>query len=230
MEWLNLERCPVLHELGTFSIVARDSKTGEFGVGSATAAPCVGALLPFAEAGVGAIATQAWVNVNLGYKGLALVRAGMSVGAALEGLLSDDPGRSRRQVIGIDARGCYGYTGEDCTQEKAHLLYDEFAVAGNILTDKAVLTHMAEAFTRSRGDLAEKILAAVRAGERAGGDRRGKMSAVLLVASKKPKLYHNLRIDMSKDPVADLVSLYRACRKMQDEMGDEEDDEILAKE
>lgn len=215
-------------ERGTFSIVARDGKTGEFGVGSATAAPCVGAFLPFAEASVGAIATQAWVNVNLGYQGLALIRSGLSVKGALESLLSEDQGRERRQVIGIDAGGCFGFTGDDCTGEKAHRLYEDFAVAGNILTEMSVLDKMAEAFMRSRGELSHRILSAVQAGQAAGGDRRGKMSATLLVASSRPKLYHDLRIDLSSDPVRDLGRLYEKCKRLQDEFGDEDDSEILA--
>lgn len=215
-------------EKGTFSIVARDRRNGEFGVGSATAAPCVGAFLPFAEAGVGAIATQAWVNVNLGYQGLALVRSGLSVKNALEGLLSEDAGRERRQVIGIDADACFGFTGDDCTGEKAHRLYDDFAVAGNILTGTDVLDKMAEAFTKSKGELSHRILSAIQAGQAAGGDRRGKMSATLLVASSLPKLYHDLRIDISNDPVRDLSRLYEKCKHLQDEFGEEDDSEILA--
>lgn len=215
-------------ERGTFSIVARDKKTGEFGVGSATAAPCVGAFLPWAEAGVGAIATQAWVNVNLGYQGLALMRTGMSVKAALEALLSEDVGRERRQVIGVDSASCFGFTGEDCTGEKAHFLHDDFAVAGNILTSEKVLVSMVESFRKAKGELSHRIMSAVVSGQEAGGDRRGKMSATLLVASNRPKLYHDLRIDSSSDPVKDLVALYGKCKRLQDEFGDDDDGEVLA--
>jgi len=216
-------------EMGTFSIVARDGKTGDYGVGSATAAPCVGAFLPFAEAGIGAIATQAWVNVNLGYQGLTLMRSGLSVGGALESLLAQDPGREKRQVVGVDSEGCFGFTGEECTGEKADRMHDGFAVAGNILSSTKVLDRMAEAFTRSKGDLSHRILSAIQAGDAAGGDRRGKMSATLLVASAKPKLYHDLRIDLSSDPVQELAELYDRCRRLQEEFGeDEEEEEILA--
>lgn len=216
-------------QLGTFSIVARDKRTGDFGVGSATAAPCVGAFLPWAEPGVGAIATQAWVNVNLGYQGLALMRTGLSVKAALETLLSEDQGREKRQVIGIDSATCFGFTGEECTGEKAHLLFDDFAVAGNILTSSKVLESMADAFRRAKGGLAHRIMSAVQAGEEAGGDRRGKMSATLLVASSKPMLYHDLRVDLSSDPVRDLASLYDRCKQLQDEFGEDEDGEVLSR-
>ncbi len=216
-------------EVGTFSIVARDRKTGDFGVGTATAAPCVGAFLPFAEAGVCAIATQAWVNVNLGYLGLSFVRSGLSIKSAIEGLLADDPGREKRQVVGIDSSSCFGFTGSECTAEKAHILYDDFAVAGNILKDTEVLKSMAEAFRKSRGELSYRILKAVTAGQDAGGDRRGKMSAALLVASDRPKLYHDLRIDMSNDPVEDLVALYKRCENLQEYMGNDDDGETLAR-
>src|SRR5512137_767334 len=95
---------------GTFSIVARCKKTGDFGVATSTAIPCVGAMLPFAEEGVGAIATQAWVNVNLGYTGLQLMRQGLSVGTALNAILHDDSNSAKRQVIGIDSEGTFGHT------------------------------------------------------------------------------------------------------------------------
>jgi len=216
-------------ELGTFSIVAWDKQTGDFGVGSATAAPCVGAFLPWAEPGVGAIATQAWVNVNLGYQGLTLMRTGLSVKAALETLLSEDPGRERRQVIGIDSSACFGFTGSECTGEKGHVLFDDFALAGNILMSGQVLDNMADAFRKAKGELAHRIMSAVQAGQEAGGDKRGKMSATLLVASSRPKLYHDLRVDLSGDPVRDLASLYDRCKRLQDEFGEDEDVEVLAR-
>lgn len=215
-------------ETGTFSIVARDKRTGDLGVGSATAAPCVGAFLPFAEAGVGAIATQAWVNVNLGYQGLALMRAGLSVRGAIESLLAEDPGRERRQVIGIDSKGCFGFTGAECTGDKAHRVHEGFAVAGNLLKGTVVLDRMADAFSGSKGELSQRILCAIQAGGAAGGDRRGKMSATLLVASARPRLYHDLRVDLSSDPIRDLVELHDRCMGLQEDLEDDEDGEVLA--
>jgi uncharacterized Ntn-hydrolase superfamily protein len=214
-------------ERGTFSIVARDRKTGDFGVASATAAPCVGAFLPFAEEGVGAIATQAWVNVNLGYQGLALMRAGLSVKSALEAVLAEDEGRARRQVIGIDAKSAYGYTGDACTGAKGHITGDDFAVAGNILADVRVLEAMVTAFKRSKGELSSRLLIVLEAGQNAGGDRRGRMSSALLVASRRPSLCNNLRIDMSDDPVRDLRRLYEKAERLQEEYGEDEDGEVL---
>ena len=214
-------------ERGTFSIVARDRKTGDFGVASATAAPCVGAFLPFAEEGVGAIATQAWVNVNLGYQGLALMRAGLSVKSALEAVLAEDEGRARRQVIGIDAKSAYGYTGDACTGAKGHITGDDFAVAGNILADVRVLEAMVTAFKRSKGELSSRLLIVLEAGQNAGGDRRGRMSSALLVASRRPSLCNNLRIDMSDDPVRDLRRLYEKAERLQEEYSEDEDGEVL---
>jgi len=210
-------------EHGTFSIVARDKKAGDFGVATTTAAPCVGALLPFAEEGVGAIATQAWVNVNLGYQGLALMRSGLSVKTALEALLAEDAGRSRRQVIGIDSLSAYGYTGDDCTGAKGHRTGDCFAVAGNILADVRVLDNMVGAFKKSKGELCGRLLLALEAGQEAGGDHRGKTSSALLVASARPMMYHNLRVDYHEDPLKELRAIYEKCVRMQEEFGDDMD-------
>jgi len=207
--------------LGTFSIVARDKRSGEFGVASATAAPCVGAMLPYAVEGVGAIATQAWVNVNLGHQGLNIMRWGVPVRVAIEAVLSDDEGKTRRQVIGIDGEGVFGYTGEECSDAKGHILGKDFAVAGNILSGKSVLDEMATAFRDSKGELSNRLLTVLETGERTGGDSRGKMSAVVLVASSKPKLYHDLRVDLATDPVRDLRRLHTECVRLQDECGDD---------
>jgi uncharacterized Ntn-hydrolase superfamily protein len=213
-------------ERGTFSIVARCPSSGDFGVASATAAPCVGALLPFAQEGVGAVATQAWVNVNLGYVGLELMRCGLSVKGALEALLASDPGRHKRQVIGIDANGVFGYTGKDCTDAKGHLLGDDFAVAGNILADKRVLEEMAESFKKSRGELSLRLIAAVEAGQSAGGDSRGKVSSALLVASSRPKIYHDIRVDYSENPVRELRRIHENCVRLQEEYGEDTEEEL----
>lgn len=208
--------------------MARDKRSGDFGVASATAAPCVGAMLPYAMEGVGAIATQAWVNVNLGYIGLQVMRSGIPVKAALEALLSDDDGRERRQVIGIDELGVFGHTGDECTDAKGHIIGKDFAVAGNILSSKDVLDEMVLTFKASKGDLSDRLLRVLETGERTGGDSRGKMSAVVLVASPKPKLYHDLRVDLSIDPLRELRRLHSECVRMQDECGDD-DGEVLRK-
>lgn len=193
---------------------------------TATAAPCVGALLPFAQEGVGAVATQAWVNVNLGYVGLELMRCGLSVKGALEALLSSDPGRDKRQVIGIDSSSVFGYTGKDCTDAKGHFLGEDFAVAGNILADKRVIEAMVEAFKKSRGELSLRMITVIEAGQSAGGDSRGKMSSALLVASSKPKIYHDIRVDFHENPVRELRRIYENCVKLQEEYGDDSEEEL----
>ena len=212
---------------GTFSIVARCRKSGDYGVASATAAPCVGALLPFAQEGVGAIATQAWVNVNLGHVGLELMRNGLSAKNAIEALLAEDRGRSKRQVIAIDAESVFGYTGKECTDAKGHMLGDDFAVAGNILADKRVLETMAETFRKSKGELSSRLLTVIEAGQAGGGDYRGKLSSALLVASRCPRIYHNVRVDLNDDPVGELRRVYDECVRLQEEYGDDVDGEEL---
>lgn len=212
---------------GTFSIVARCRKSGDFGVASATAAPCVGSMLPYALEGVGAIATQAWVNVNLGHLGLELMRDGLSVKSSLEALLADDPGRERRQVIGIDHDSVFGFTGSECSDAKGDIIGEDFAIAGNILADKRVLEDMARDFKRSKGELSSRLMAVIEAGQAAGGDSRGKMSSALLVASSKPKLYHDLRVDYHRDPVKELRFLYEKCVELQQEYGDDDEGEDL---
>jgi uncharacterized Ntn-hydrolase superfamily protein len=206
---------------GTFSIVARCRKTGDFGVASSTAVPCVGALLPFAEEGVGAIATQAWVNINLGYQGLELMKHGLPVKAALEALLAEDEGRVKRQVIGVDSKSTFGFTGSECDDAKGHVLGDDFAIAGSMLVDRNVIEAMADYFRKSRGELASRLLSAVEVGQTTGGDSRGKASAALLVASAKPKLYHNIRVDLHTDPVRELRRIYEKCVELEEEYRDD---------
>ncbi len=224
MSWLHYASSK---ETGTFSIVARDRKSGDFAVASATAAPCVGAFLPHAIADVGAIATQAWVNVNLGYQGLELMRAGLGVTNALGALLAEDSGREKRQLIGIDANSVFGHTGKECTEAKGHFLGKDFAVAGNILADTKVLEDMAEDFRGSKGELAARVLQVIEAGQQAGGDRRGKVSAALRVASRKPKLYHDIRVDYHLEPVRELRSIFDKLKRLQEEYGDDDDGEVL---
>jgi uncharacterized Ntn-hydrolase superfamily protein len=213
--------------LGTFTIIARCDRTREFGVATATAAPCVGAFVPFVELEVGAVATQAWVNVNLGRQGVELMRLGLGAKTAIEALLSEDRERHRRQVIAIDPKSAHGFTGSECTDAKGHIVARDFAVAGNILSDTSVLDRMASAYANEKGDLGRRLLAALREGERAGGDHRGKLSAALVIASPRPMLFHNLRVDHSADPVRELERLYSVCEVIQEEQGDDDDSEVL---
>jgi uncharacterized Ntn-hydrolase superfamily protein len=194
-------------ELHTFSIAAHDRETGAFGVAVATARPNVGSLVPWVSTR-GAIATQARVNTELGRQGLALLAQGVPVDVALSALLRKDGDRELRQVHGLDAERAFCHTGTECVPWCGHALDDAFTVAGNMLTGPDVLTAMARAFRASDGarrDLSERLLLALEAGQEAGGDKRGKQSAALLVAAiREPRMYHNLRIDDHAEPVAEL--------------------------
>jgi len=212
--------------LNTFSIVARDNRTKEFGVAVATAVPCVGALAPFVSS-KGAIASQAWVNRNLGYHGLRLLKSGISVGSALKALLEKDEGREWRQVTGVDRSSVFAFTGSKCDDAKGDLAGRNFAVAGNVLADLRVLEAMSDAYKHAKGDFARRLLASLTAGQDAGGDCRGKISACLLISSPKPKIYHNIRVDSHRNPVRELRRLFESCWELDKELEEEEGQLVL---
>lgn len=196
-------------DLHTFSIVARDPATGDLGIAVATARPNVGSLVPWASRR-GAIATQARVNTELGRQGLALLDAGVRLDAALGALLEADEDRARRQVHAIDAAGrTFAHTGSECVAWCGHERGTDFSVAGNMLAGPPVIGAMASAFRRTAAlPLVERVLLALEAGQEAGGDKRGKQSAALLVTSAEPRMFHNLRVDDAADPVTELRRLY----------------------
>ena len=197
-------------DLHTFSIAACDPQTGDFGVAVSTARPNVGSLVPFVSRR-GAVATQARVNTELGRRGLALVEQGVPITVALRALLETDPERAIRQVHGVDAEGGFCHTGADCVPWCGHASGPGFTVAGNMLTGPEVTRAMAEAFAAAgeeKRELSERLLMALEAGQAVGGDKRGKQSAALLVASEEPRMYHNLRVDDHADPVAELRRIY----------------------
>jgi uncharacterized Ntn-hydrolase superfamily protein len=197
-------------DLCTFSIAARDLTVGAFGVAVATARPAVGALVPFVSL-YGAIATQARVNTNIGRHGIAWLEQGVPVGVALRTLLEGDADREIRQVHGLDAGGTFCHTGADCVPWCGHHDGGDFTVAGNMLAGPQVIEAMPKAFLAARGDgkeFSECLLLALEAGQAAGGDKRGKQSAVLLVASREPRGYHNLRVDDQAEPVPELRRIY----------------------
>jgi len=196
--------------LHTFSIVARDMTVGAFGVAVATARPAVGALVPFVSLH-GAIATQARVSTDIGRRAIAMLEQGVPVGVALRTLLEGDPDREIRQVHGVDAAGTFCHTGADCISWCGHHDGGDFTVAGNMLAGPQVIEAMPKAFLAGRGDgkeFSECLLLALEAGQAAGGDKRGKQSAALLIASREPRGYHNLRVDDHADPVAELRRIY----------------------
>ena len=189
----------------TFSIVARDGATGELGVAVSTARCAVGARCPFARAGVGAVATQARLNSLLGLQGLALLEGGTAAEDALRGLVASDPGREVRQLHLVDRRGrAAGYTGAETVPWAGHAVDDGFSVAGNMLVGPEVLAAMAETFRRSEGPLWDRLAAALQAGQDAGGDKRGRQSAALLVVRDDPFPLVDVRVDDHADPVPEL--------------------------
>jgi len=196
----------------TFSMVARCRKTLTLGVCVSTAVPAVGSRVPHIEAGVGAIATQAETNIFYGIEGLKLLKAGLSPQAALETMLKEDPDRESRQVIIIDKEGrTAAFTGKETIDWKGHLIGKDYAVAGNMLVGNQVIEAMAQTFESSKGELAKRLLKALEAGQEAGGDKRGKISAALVVANqqreKSPIL--DLRVDEHHDPVKELKRIFK---------------------
>lgn len=197
---------PVI-ELNTFSIAAREGETGAFGVAVATARPSVGSLVPWVSL-KGAVATQARVNTELGRQGLLLLGEGVPVDVALSSLLWKDRDREIRQVHGLDGERAFCHTGAQCVPWCGHEEGPDFTVAGNMLAGPDVIAAMARSFSKSGGELSSRLLLALEAGQAAGGDKRGKQSAALLVASPEPRMYHNLRVDDHGDPVGELRRIY----------------------
>ena len=171
----------------TFSIVARDPATGELGVAVQSHWFSVGSIVAWAEAGVGAVATQSFVDPSYGKNGLDLMRSGKSAPDSLRELLAKDEGREVRQVAMIDAQGRVdGFTGKNDIQAAGHIVGTNFSVQANLMLNDKVWPAMARAFENSKGDLAERMLAALDAAQLAGGDIRGKQSAALIVVTGKP--------------------------------------------
>jgi uncharacterized Ntn-hydrolase superfamily protein len=205
--------------IATFSIVAIDPATGELGVAVASKFLAVGAVVPWARAGVGAVATQSYANVSYGPTGLELTAAGYSASETLARLLADDPERELRQVGIVDARGGTAtFTGSACHAWAGGRTGPGYAVQGNILTGPEVVNAMARTFETTEGPLAARLLAALAAGDTAGGDRRGKQSAALLVVKERggyggyTDRFIDLRVDDHPEPVAELERLYGIWR------------------
>lgn len=194
----------------TFSIVARDPKTGAFGVATATAGPMVGALVPHTRAGIGAAATQAMTNPYLAIDALALLDE-QPAEAALAAALERDADAGRRQIILVDGAGrVAGWTGEDCVPYAGHLIGEGVGVAGNMLVGAAVLEDMLASYRHNRGvsGFAAGLLQALVAGAAAGGDSRGIGSAALRVQGEQGFADIDLRVDFSDDPMAALEQLF----------------------
>jgi uncharacterized Ntn-hydrolase superfamily protein len=192
----------------TWSIIARDA-SGAFGVAIATRFFAVGALCPHAESGVGALSTQALVNPFYGRQGLELLRAGVPAPEVVRKLTAPDEGREHRQLHVIDPQGRIGqHTGKSCVGWCGAIAGEGFSVAGNMLAGPGVIEETARAFRQSRRTLAERLIAALEAGEAAGGDKRGKQSAALLIVSTEQYADLNLRVDDHAEPLAELRRLH----------------------
>jgi uncharacterized Ntn-hydrolase superfamily protein len=202
-------------EANTFSIVGYDPEKGEWGCAVASKVLAVGAVVPWAQANVGAVATQASTNWDFGPRGLALLARGMGPEEALKTLKDADPRIEVRQLAILDAKGnAVSFTGGKCSPWAGHKTGKNYACQGNLLAGEEVVNAMAKAFEETKGRLAWKLMAALQAGDKAGGDKRGKQSAAILVVADKTSgrggandRYLDLRVDDHKEPVTELARL-----------------------
>ena len=209
-------RDPLAH---TFSIVARDPATGEMGVAVQSHYFSVGPVVPWAEAGVGAVATQSLVLIDYGPNGLALMKKGLTAPQALDRLVQADTARAGRQVAMVDASGnVAAWTGPRCIPEAGHHTGKQYSVEANLMANEKVWPAMAKAYESAKGDLAERMLAALEAGQAAGGDIRGRQSAAILIVKAKStgKPWNDrvmdLRVEDSPEPIKELARLVRLRR------------------
>jgi uncharacterized Ntn-hydrolase superfamily protein len=199
----------------TWSIIARDEATGHFGIAVATRFFAVGARVPHIAAGVGAIATQALVNPYYGIDGLKFLRQGKSPRDAIEMLKAADSGHASRQLHIMDAAGhVAAYTGADCVDWCGHVEGRGFSIAGNMLAGAAVLHDTAATYVANEKlPFAQRLIAAMYAGEAAGGDKRGKQSAALLIHGDEEWSALDLRVDDHTDPLSELERLEQISRE-----------------
>ena len=199
----------------TWSIIARDSLTGQFGIAVATRFFAVGARVPHIAAGIGGIATQALVNPYYGIDGVRLLREGHQPRDIVNTLIAADAGRESRQLHIMDARGrIASHTGRDCVDWCGHIAGSGFSIAGNMLAGARVLDDTAKAYTANETlPFAQRLVAAMRSGEAAGGDKRGKQSAALLIHGEEEWSALDLRVDDHADPLAELERLEAVSRE-----------------
>lgn len=208
--------------LSTYSIVAYDPETGDLGIGVQSAFLAVGAVAPFAAAGVGAIATQSYANTTYGPHGLALLKEDVPVQQIVKRLTEDDDRADFRQLGIVNARGeAAAFTGDGCHEWAGHIVGENFACQGNILVDEKTVQAMADSFTSSTGPLTRRLVAALAAAQEAGGDRRGQQSAALLVVREGAGYggfddkYCDLRVDDHPKPVDELERLLTVFEELQ---------------
>jgi uncharacterized Ntn-hydrolase superfamily protein len=215
---LVLHADPLVH---TFSIVARDPATGEMGVAVQSHWFSVGSIVTWAEAGVGAIATQSFVDPGYGVRGLELMRRGVAAPDALDQLVKADAQRDGRQVAMIDAAGrVSAYTGKSAIAAAGHVVGQNFSAQANLMANDRVWPAMAKAFETTKGDLADRLLAALEAAQSVGGDIRGRQSAAILIVKGKSSgrpwvgadRAFDLRVDDAPEPIVELKRLIRLQR------------------
>jgi len=199
----------------TWSIIAKNSATGQIGIAVATKFFAVGARVPHLAAGVGAIATQALVNPYYGIDGVRLLREGKNPHDIIAALIAVDDGRDSRQLHIMDVQGrIAAHTGKDCVDWCGHLEGDGFSIAGNMLAGAQVLDETAKAYAAGRElPFPRRLIAALRAGEAAGGDKRGKQSAALLIHDREEWSALDLRVDDHADPLTELERLEAVSRE-----------------
>ena len=205
--------------VSTYSIVALDPETGELGVAVQSHWFSVGSLVPWVQAGVGAVATQSFVKVEYGPEGLRQMMIGVPAGAVLSKLISQDEGEAVRQVAMIDASGnVAAHTGSRCIEAAGHQMGKNYSVQANLMEKPTVWPAMAMAFEKSEGDLADRMMAALEAAEAEGGDIRGRQSAAMLIVTGKPTgiawkdVVLDLRVDNHPEPLKQLKRLIRIYR------------------
>ncbi|HEY5126933.1 MAG TPA: DUF1028 domain-containing protein [Bradyrhizobium sp.] len=199
----------------TWSIIARDPSTGQFGIAVATRFFAVGARVPHIAAGIGGIATQALSNPYYGIDGVRLLREGRQPRDIVETLIAADAGRESRQLHILDAGGRIAcHTGSECVDWCGHIEGSGFSLAGNMLAGAGVLDDTAQAYLAGKNlPFAQRLIAAMRSGEAAGGDKRGKQSAALLIYGEEEWSVLDLRVDDHTDPLAELERLEQVSRE-----------------
>ena len=199
----------------TWSIIARDPATGQIGIAVATRFFAVGARVPHIATGLGGVATQALVNPYYGIDGIKLLREGRSPREVVDTLIAADDGRESRQLHVMDMQGrIAAFTGSECVDWCGHVEGSGFSIAGNMLAGAAVLDDTAKAFAANAGlPLAQRLIIALKAGEAAGGDKRGKQSAALLIHGEEEWSDLDLRVDDHTDPLAELERLEQVSRE-----------------
>ena len=201
-------------EANTYSIVARCARTGELGVAVASAVPAVGSMCPYVRPGLGAVTTQSWVNPYLASAILDVLGEGAGVEAALATAMAADPEAHLRQVGVVDAAGgSASWTGESCTPAHAAATGTDYSTQGNMLTGPEVIAAMEDSFTGTADEpLGERLMRCLEAAQAAGGDKRGKQSAALLVYAGEAYARLDLRVDEDANPVARLRRTFEVAK------------------